>query len=118
MGFFSPDSGSPESTLEIMMVPLLWLFIGFFAYVGSNRYLEAEGKRPKWMPVIYVCFFFALLFGLQKVMYTRDLLYAQTLVSGKIRYAHYLSFIFPLLTAAGIGVREFARKRTDSERLY
>jgi hypothetical protein len=118
MEFFNPETGSPESALEIMMIPLLFLVFGVIAYSASNRYLESEGKRPKWMPVIYVAFGFALLFGLQRLMFTRDLLYANTLVTGKIRYAHYIAFGLPFLTAVGIGIREFIRKRAQAERLY
>ncbi|MDH4387847.1 MAG: hypothetical protein QE269_03890 [Fimbriimonas sp.] len=118
MDFFSPESGSPESALEIMMIPLLFLAFGVIAYSASNRYLESEGKRPKWMPIVYVAFGFALLFGMQRFMFTRDILYANTLVTGKIRYSHYIALGLPLLTTIGIGIREFMRKRTDAERLY
>ena len=118
MEFFNPESGSPESALEIMMIPLLFLVFGVIAYSASNRYLESEGKRPKWMPVVYVAFGFALLFGLQRYMFTREILYANTLITGKIRYAHYLALGLPLVTTIGIGIREFVRKRTNAERLY
>lgn len=118
MDFFNPESGSPESALEIMMVPLLFLVFGVLAYSASNRYLENEGKRPKWMPVVYVAFGLALLFGFQKYMFTREILYANTLTTGKVRYAHYLGFLLPLLTSIGIGIREFFRKRANAERLY
>ena len=118
MDFFNPESGSPESALEIMMIPLLFLVFGVIAYSAANRYLESEGKRPKWMPVIYISFGFALLFGLQRFMFTQDILYANTLVTGKIRYSHHVALGLPLLTIIGIGIREFVRKRTQSERLY
>lgn len=118
MEFFNPEIGAPESALEVLMAPLLFLVFGILAYSASNRYLEQEGKRPKWMPLVYVAFGLALLFGLQKYMFTREILYANTLTTGKVRYAHHLGLLLPLVTTVGIGIREFLRKRANAERLY
>lgn len=72
MEFFNPESGAPESTLEILLVPMLFLVFGVIAYSASNRYFEAEGKRPKWMPVVYAAFALSLVFGFQRYMFTRE----------------------------------------------
>ena len=118
MGFFSPDSEAPGSAIEVMMVPMFFLVIGIFLYAAANRYLEAEGKFPKWFPGVWVFLGFAVLFGLQRYIFTFDILYVQTLVTGRIRYSHYAGFFIPLLVTLGIIIREIVRKRTDSERLY
>lgn len=80
--------------------------------------MDAEGKRPKWFPVVWVALALAALFGFQRYMFTRDVLYAQTLVTGRIRYSHYVGVILPVVTAIIIVIREFNRKRADAERLY
>ncbi len=118
MNFFNPDSEAPNSAIEILMVPLFFLFAALFAYTVANRYFEAEGKKPKWFPAVWVLLGLAVLFGLQRFMFTFDILYAQTLVTGRIRYSHHLGLILPIVTCIIIAIKEFNRKRADSERLY
>jgi hypothetical protein len=100
------------------MVPMMLLVLGVFLYSAASRYIEAEGKPPKWMKVIWVALGLSVLFGLQRFMFTKDILYAQTLVTGRIRYSHHAGLILPLIVTIGIGIREYVRKRADSERLY
>ena len=118
MNFFSPESEAPTSAIEIVMVPFFFLILGIFVYTAANRFRDNEGKNPKWLPVVWVSLGLAILFGLQRYAYMSDILYAQTLVTGRIRYSHHAGLFLPLLTTIIIVIREVVRKRNEAERLY
>jgi ABC-type multidrug transport system permease subunit len=100
--FFEPNFASPESMMEIMISPMLFSFFGMMMFIGAIRYEETYGKPATWWKWCYVPLALGLLFGIQRMVFLQDIMYAQTTYSRKIRIAHYMSFLVPVVVTVAI----------------
>lgn len=117
-GLFSPETQSPESTVEILMMPMMFLAFAIVLYNASLRQREFTGTNPKWMPAVWVLFGFSVFFGVQRWSYTRDLIYANTLITRKLQLAHTADLVVPLAALGIVLFLEWRRKRQAQNSLY
>lgn len=116
---FSGAYGAPESMNEVLLLPLLFTFFAVAARVAARTYWRNFGRRkPHWW-YVYPLLALALLFGAKWIylLFNPDSLdrtmYLQTLITRKVRVAHYVAFLLPLLTTIGIVLYD----RAENERV-
>lgn len=106
---FSPGTGAPDSMMPVLLLPLLFTFFALAARISARAYWRNFGKRkPHWW-YVYPLLALGLLFGFEKIFLLFNPfseldrhMYGQTLVERKVRIAHYLAFIVPLISLVGI----------------
>jgi hypothetical protein len=114
MQFFTPDLQSPESLSELLVTPFLFSFFGVFMYIGAVRFEESYGKKVKWWKWCMLPLVIGLIFGIQRIVFLNDLFYANTVISRKLKIGHYLTFLVPFLSAAGILIHKKLQSREGS----
>ncbi|RYG39818.1 hypothetical protein EON79_23680 [bacterium] len=119
--FSGGEYGAPETMGPVLLLPLLFTFFAIAGRVAARTYWRNFGKRkPHWW-YVYPLLALALYSGMKWVyfMWNPDILertmYLQTLITNKVKIAHYLAFLIPLITTIWIVLydrREAQRERT------
>ncbi len=96
---------------DVLLMPLLFTFFGVAVRGAAAAYRNNTGLRPKRLGVLlgtYLPLAIAMYFGLTFLfhMYNPNSLeryvYLNTLLTKKIKIAHYLAFLLPLLATVGV----------------
>lgn len=97
--FEPPDALQSVNWYSTMLLPSIILLFGAIFYLGGryndNRTLKTSPTR--WIGVVLVAI--SLWLGLNRFMWTTDLMYGQLLASAgdKFVWSHYMSLILPVI---------------------
>jgi len=114
--FEPPDRLYSNSWFSTMLVPCIILFLAAIFYFGG-RYNDQRTGKPtatRWIGVGLTLI--SLWFGTERFMWTRDLMYGELLkrAGDKFIWAHYLSFILPVIAVLIIvGLQWWDKKQEE-----
>lgn len=87
---------------EVLLLPLIFTFFAVVGRVAARKYWRNFGKRkPHWW-YVYPLLALALLFGAQWMFFMFNpnsldrIMYTQTLITRKVKAAHFMAFLLPL----------------------
>ena len=122
LSFFNAEQsspwGCPASAMDIVISSFLFAFFGIMMYIGSVRFELTYDKPAKWWRWSFAPLGVAVLLGIQKCVFLTSLFYANTVVSKKLLYSHYLSLLVPVLCVAAIFLHKWLKQRTEQRRVY
>jgi hypothetical protein len=114
----SAPNGCPQSAMDIVITSFLFTFFGLMMFIGSITYERSYGKPAKWWRYSTVPIALGAIFGLQRVVFLFDYIYANTVTSRKLQISHWLAFLVPVLSIAGIFLYKWLVKRNEERRAY
>jgi hypothetical protein len=122
MNFFAIFSFTPSAgftnTMDVVLVPGLAAFFGLMLYIGGVRSQATYDKPNKlWIAALVVMIFGAIK-GLERTWWLKDLIYRQTIDSGKGLIAHYVSLGLPLVMIAAMLFHRMISQRAMANRVY
>ena len=114
----SSQLGSPQSAMDIVITSLIFAFFGVMWFVAAIRYELSYDKKAKWWKGCFALLGIAALLGLQRMAFLTNFAYANTVITRKLLYAHYLSFLIPVLCIASIILYNWLKVRNEGRRVY
>lgn len=122
LSFFNAEQssqfGSPQSAMDIVISSLLFAFFGVMMFIGSVRYELSYNKEAKWWKWCFAPLAIATIFGIQRMAFLTNFAYANTVISRKLLYAHWLSLLIPVLCIASIILYQWLKVRNEGRRVY
>jgi hypothetical protein len=116
--FYLASGDLPDSWYEVLLLPVFFSAVGAVIYVsGRNAEIRDAAKPWKWWAALP--FGLALLAGWRPFMSIRDSFYQAAIEPNgkKMLYAHYGSFLLPLIVMGGIAAWQYmdTRRRAAEE---
>lgn len=105
---FTEEAGPPTSMWDLLIMPLLFTFFGVAARIGAAQYQRNFGKRTKHAWYVYPPLAIALTYGLHWIYQLwlpnelSRMVYLNAGLTGRVRYAHYVAFLLPLIALIGV----------------
>lgn len=92
----------PEKWHEVLILPVLFTIFALLIWFPGRSAQFKHGVTWKWWALGPLLI--ALYSGSQYFMYMRDAVYAEmvSVYGRKLTYAHYMSFVFPVLVLVGL----------------
>ncbi len=122
LSFFDADVssplGCPQSSLDIIISSFLFAFFGVMMFIAAVRYEKSYDKPATWWKLCFIPLGLAVIFGLQKIAFMNNYIYRNTIISNKLLYSHWLSFLVPVLAIVLINVYKWMSKRNEGRRVY
>lgn len=122
LSFFDADVssplGCPQSAMDIVISSFLFAFFGVMMFIGAVRYELTYDKVATWWKWSFVPLAIAIILGLQKVVFTFNFLYANTIISKKLLWSHWLSLLVPVFAVVSIFVYKWLKERNEGRRVY
>lgn len=122
---FSAATGAPDAMGTVLLLPLLFTFFAVLGRVAARAYWRNYGVRRAHWWYVYPLLAIALIAGFKWIylMYNPNeldrMMYLQTLITMKVKIAHYLAFLTPLVATIWIVLYdriEATRDRRTSDR--
>ena len=116
---FSGSEPAPDTMGPVLLLPLLFTVFAVAARISARAYWRNFGKRKAHWWYVYPLLGLALVFGAAWMykIYNPDILtrtmYLQTLITLKVRLAHYTAFLLPLFTTIVILLYDRAERLRD-----
>lgn len=104
--------------MDVVIVSFLFAFFGIMMFIGSVRYEMTYDKVANWWKWSFAPLAIGVLLGIQKLSFLTSFAYANTVVSRKLLYSHYLAFLIPALCIAGIFLYRWLKLRGEGRRVY
>ena len=122
LSFFSVEQsapgGCPQSAMDIVFTSFLFAFLGVLMFFASISYERSYGKPAKWWWGSFILIAIGVIFGLQRVVFLSNDFYAGTVITNKLKYSHWLAFLVPILSIAGIILYRWLIQRNAERRTY
>lgn len=99
--------GSPESWVDVFLLPGILVFLGAIIWIGSWLGDQDKPKANPWRWIAVIPLLFALVIGIQNLWamhnpetgrFYLETMRAGTRLSRRLLVAHYLTFILPLVS--------------------